>query len=337
MQELAIIPHCSAGHSLGEISALTCSGAIDFNDALQIVRIRGQLMQQAAAETIAMAVIDGLDRNQISEMCDRLSTNSGTIVVACHNSEKQTVISGDKQKVEKAVDELEALGAICTLLNVSGAFHSPLMASAALQFRQELEKYNYKDLKWPVISNVTALPYRSKDDIIDNLTSQMVQPVQWQQSIKYMKNDGITTVVELGSQNVLKNLNYHNDKEMTAYAFELDNDRQELLKQLLPLQAKSMENSKYFITRCMAIAVCTKNNNWNEQEYQKGVVEPYRRIQQIQVQLAEKNEMPSEGDMRNAFGLLKIIFDTKKTPIEEQIERFQQIFNETGTQQIFYD
>jgi len=340
IEEFGVNSFILAGHSLGEFSALTCAGVMEFSDALRITKQRGRFMQEASeVGTGIMAAISCIEEEVIIKECRRMSIDDKNIaVVSNYNSPDQIVISGHKKTVEEVAKKLEEKGGRVVFLKVSTAFHSPLMFSAANRLNEELFKYEYKEGKWPVISNVTALPY-SHNEVIELLTSQMISPVKWSSSMKYIKDQGVLLAVELGPREVLRNLMKKNVTDIKAFAFDKEDDVQSLKKELdefKDTQRNSILNTTV-LAKCLAIAVCTRNRNWDNDEYQTGVVQPYRRIKHLQNELEKEGKSPTIDQMRDALEMLKSVFITKKLPIEEQLERFNQVFDETKTRHLFQD
>lgn len=340
-EETGITPCYLAGHSLGEFSALTCSGAINFQDALRIVRQRGRFMQEAVGiGEGAMAAISGIDKRIIEEECQLASTGEKIAVVSNYNSLDQIVISGHKEIVIKVGEKLKEKGGRYTLLKVSAPFHSPLMKPAAALLREELSKYTYNPLKWPVISNVTAEEYKGKEEIIDNLSEQIVKPVQWQLSMEYLKNRGVQAAVEMGPKNVLTNLMKKNVPSIPVYPCETKENILEI--ESLFSEDNSDKNTELinkklsFITKCLAICVCTKNSNWDNDEYQKGVVEPYRKIQKLLDSLEKEGKEPAIGQLQEAYDALQSVLLTKKLPIEERRSIVCKLIEETGADESFH-
>lgn len=331
LEQNGINPICTAGHSLGEYTALTCSGAINLADAVKIVRKRGMFMQEAAAEgTGLMAAIGDIAIDMIEKECMEESTLDNVVVISNYNSINQTVISGHKKAVENVGRKLERMGARVTYLKVSAAFHSPIMQNASDRLKDELLKYKYNDFKFPVISNVTALPYEGAHQIMDNLTKQLVEPVQWTKTMDYFIKKGVNIGIEMGPQNVLRNIVRKTVPAMKAFSYDIKEDIDEIKEELKP-----NPNEPTVITRCMAVAVCTRNFNWDNEEYQKGVSEPYKKIEQMQEKIEKSEQYPTVDQMEEALEMLRSVFVTKKTPVKEQVERFEQIFNETGTRHLF--
>lgn len=341
MQEFGNMPAYTAGHSLGEYSALTCAGALKFSDAVKIVNLRGKFMQEAVPAGIgAMAAISGTERERIADLCGGFSTGNELVTISNYNSPEQIVISGHRAAVDAVCEKLKEMGARVVPLKVSAPFHCALMQPAADMLRAELHKYAYEDLKFPVISNVTALPYNGSGDIIENLSMQIVNPVQWQASMEYIKENGVEQVLEIGPQTVLRNLMKKIAPSVAAFSFDKQEDMKVLTESLKPQSADAGKGKNFrhtVVTKCIAITVCTRNRNWDNEEYQKGVVEPYRRIQQMQDQIEKEGNQPTIGQMTEALEMLRSVFITKRTPVDEQNERFNQVFDETGTRHLFPD
>ena len=197
----------TAGHSLGEYSALVAAGALTFADGLKLVRLRGELMQKAGAEHPGtMAAVVGLDSRVINELCIEASI-SGIVQAANFNSPGQIVVSGSTAGVRKAMELAKARGAkIVKELPVSGAFHSPLMESARAGLKLALDTTEIRDAVVPVYTNVTARPVRYADEIRTQLVRQLVCPVRWEESVARMISDGAATFVEIGPGKVLQGL-----------------------------------------------------------------------------------------------------------------------------------
>lgn len=193
--------HVLAGHSLGEYTAYLASGAIEFDDALHLVRFRGELMSVTKNGT--MSAIIGLPANDVEKIVNKIS---GIVVTANYNSPIQTVISGEVDAVDKAAKELKELGAKVINLKVSGAFHSPLMQEVFDPFRKVLLKTEFKDPTVPVYSNVTGEKILTPEKIRKTLGEQIIKPVRWVDILENMNKEGVNRFIEIGYGNVLKKL-----------------------------------------------------------------------------------------------------------------------------------
>jgi len=205
-----------AGHSLGEFSALVGCGAVSFEDALKIVRRRGELMQAAGSSNPGtMAAIIGMDDEVVETVCEKASELTGKEVVAAnYNCPGQLVISGYIDAVKKAVDIAKEDGArMAMLLPVSGAFHSSLMEPAYIGLKESLENLEIKTPICPIYSNYTAEPTTDPEEIRSNLLNQLMNPVRWTQTLKNMMANGAQSFVEVGPGKVLQGLVKRTDRK----------------------------------------------------------------------------------------------------------------------------
>jgi [acyl-carrier-protein] S-malonyltransferase len=200
-------PIAAAGHSLGEYSALVASGAIQFYDAIKLVRARGKAMQYAGeVNPGTLAAIVGLSKELVLESCSEASSE-GIVQPANFNSADQIVISGSVNGVRRAMELCKAKGAkLVKELVVSGAFHSPLMQIAKNQLKEDLDRTPIYDGRIPVYANVTALPVIKSEEIKNSLFEQVTAPVKWEETIKNMVADGVEEFYEIGPGKVLQGL-----------------------------------------------------------------------------------------------------------------------------------
>jgi len=215
-----IVSEMTAGHSLGEYSALVASGGVAFTDAVRVVRLRGRFMQEAVpVGEGAMAAVLGMEREEIEKLCEEVSEGD-VLSPANFNCPGQIVIAGHAKAVQKAIDQVEAKGKRAILLPVSAPFHSPLMKPAGVRLGQELNKIAVNDLKIPVVTNVEAEPNTSKDRVKDLLVTQVTHPVLWEDSMRKMIREGIERVVEIGPGKVLTGLMRRIDSNVEAKNLE---------------------------------------------------------------------------------------------------------------------
>jgi [acyl-carrier-protein] S-malonyltransferase len=197
----------AAGHSLGEYSAYVASGAIQFHEAIKLVRARGVAMQEAGDQKKGtMAAIIGLEPDKVENLCAE-ALAAGVVQCANFNSPGQVVISGSVDGVKKAMELCKSSGAkVVKELVVSAAFHSPLMLSAKEKLRLALDATNFYKSKFSVYTNVTAKPVESTPEIKSMLYEQITAPVRWDETIRNMIDDGIEEFYEIGPGNVLQGL-----------------------------------------------------------------------------------------------------------------------------------
>ncbi|WXB17336.1 ACP S-malonyltransferase [Pendulispora albinea] len=206
------LPGLGAGHSLGEYSALLSAGALSVEDGVRLVRARGLAMQEAVPPGVgAMAAVMGLDADAVTAVCQQVEeeeqATSGEVVrPANFNSPGQIVIAGHAKAVARAVAVAGTRGGKAKVLNVSAPFHSPLMAPAARALEKQLAQVTIAPLAFPVVANVDARPNRDEGRVKELLVRQVDGAVRWEETIRFMHEQGITHALEIGPGKVLAGL-----------------------------------------------------------------------------------------------------------------------------------
>lgn len=208
LRQFGIKPNFVAGHSLGEYSALVAADVLTFEDAVRIVRKRGEFMEEAVPAGLGkMAAILGLNRQLLEDITASVSAGCNPVQLANINSPGQIVISGSAEGVTLACEQAKENGAKRTImLDVSGPFHSSLMEPAASKLSEVFAQVAWKDASVPVISNVHAKPITSSDELKEKLLQQLYSPVLWQDCVEQMIELGVDTFIEIGSGKVLSGL-----------------------------------------------------------------------------------------------------------------------------------
>lgn len=199
----------AAGHSLGEYTALVATGRLSFPDALRLVRERGRLMKEAGERRPGgMAAVLGLEPKSVDEACQQAFEETGTVIqVANYNSPGQIVISGEHRGLERAMGLVSDMGARRVVrLAASIASHCPLMESAVHGLRRNLATVTVAAGSASVVGNVTATPLRTAQDVREEILRQLVSPVRWADSVRYMLDGGVTAFIEIGPKDVLAKL-----------------------------------------------------------------------------------------------------------------------------------
>ena len=206
--ESEFTPSMVAGHSLGELSALTAAGALSFADGLTLVYKRALAMQKACEmQESTMAAIIALPDEDVERICNEVSEQGNLVVAANYNCPGQIAISGSKEGVAVACEALKAAGAKRALpLKVSGAFHSPLMQPAKEELETAIRETKFNTPICPVYQNVDGKPHTNPDEIKENLIAQLTSPVRWTSSVNEMINDGATEFIECGPGAVLQGM-----------------------------------------------------------------------------------------------------------------------------------
>ena len=212
-------PEMTAGHSLGEFSALVAAGALSFEDGLKLVYARAMAMQKACeARPSTMAAVIALEDDKVEEICDQVTRGGDVVVSANYNCPGQIVISGTIEGIAKACEKMKEAGAKRALpLNVGGAFHSPLMDPAKVELEAAIQATKFNTPKCPVYQNVDALPHTSPEEIKANLVAQLTASVRWTQTVKNMLSDGADEFTECGPGAVLQGLIKKIDKTANAH------------------------------------------------------------------------------------------------------------------------
>jgi [acyl-carrier-protein] S-malonyltransferase len=243
-----------AGHSLGEYTALTASGAVDFADGIRLVGERGEAMQDAAEFRVGtMAAVLGLDDDQVEIACHRAVQD---VWVANYNAPGQVVIAGDPAAIEAAGAVAKELGAKRVIaLDVSGAFHTPFMAPARDRLNKALREIDIRDSDVPVVSNVDALPHTQAGEWATMLSAQLCTPVRWRQSLLNLERDGVTTFVELGPGTVLTGMAKRTVANARAHSVTVPDDLDVLLDALTGHQPHvGQEGEHLFMTERMIVS-----------------------------------------------------------------------------------
>ncbi|MCY8454753.1 ACP S-malonyltransferase [Bacillus spizizenii] len=319
MQEIGIKPHFLAGHSLGEYSALVCAGVLSFQDAVKLVRQRGVLMQNADPEQLGtMAAITQINIQPLQDLCTEISTEDFPVGVACMNSDQQHVISGHRQAVELVIKKAERMGANHTYLNVSAPFHSSMMRSASEQFQTALNQYSFQDAAWPIISNVTAVPYNNGHSVREHLQSHMTMPVRWVESMHYLLLHGVTEVIEMGPKNVLVGLLKKITKHIAAYPFGQTSDLH-----LLSDSAERNENivnlRKEQLNKMMIQSIIARNYNKDAKTYSNLTTPLFPQIQLLKERVERKEVELSAEELEHSIHLCQLICEAKQLPTWEQL------------------
>ncbi|MCO4781984.1 MAG: ACP S-malonyltransferase [Candidatus Cloacimonetes bacterium] len=221
MIKKGIEPVCVAGHSVGEYTALAISEVLPFETLLQLVRLRGQLMDEACpAGTGSMAALIGMDKEKVEKMIQDLDLSDDLVLdLAGLNCPGQVVVAGHKSSLESAIARVREFGGrMGVMLNVSGPFHSSLMKPAELGLAKKLDTCDFIEPKYSVIPNVYPKLTNDKEIIKDALMKQLTSPVLWEDSIRTMIDSGVTKFVEFGAGNVLAGMIRKIDRKVKVLA-----------------------------------------------------------------------------------------------------------------------
>jgi [acyl-carrier-protein] S-malonyltransferase len=256
VERVGLLPTLAAGHSLGEYTALTATGALSFEDGVRIVSERGEAMQFAADERPGtMTALLGISDDDADAACRRAD---GDVWVANYNAPGQVVIAGEIKALERAALAAKELGAKRAMpLPVGGAFHTPYMAPARERLREVLSSANILAPEVPVVANIDARPHDVAGDWMSLLSAQLVSPVRWRQSVVYMSSVGITTFIELGPGGVLTSLAKRTAPDAFAMSVAVPDDIDKLLETIngaAPVPRRTIEGEHLSMTVRMVVS-----------------------------------------------------------------------------------
>lgn len=322
--ETGIVPQSAAGHSLGEYSALVCSGSLSFADGIRLIKKRGLLLAQMGKGGKAMMAVNKLESCIVEGECEKVIKQNGQVYIAVYNSLLQHVLSGNREDLVQLGKLLENKGASVELLDISTPSHCPLMNDAIESFREELNTCTFSAPSFSVVSNVTGIPYENAGQILESLLKHMVQPVLWQKSMEYMKASGINCFIEVGPRSVLKGLMSYINNEASVYAFDVENDREKMKKDL---HVNDPDHTA-FIKGCLALVASTKNCNYQLEDYKNTVIKPFAELQQMRVDAETKKITGTK--IKKANELLQGILQSKKVSQKEILFVTNGLLNQTG-------
>jgi len=327
-QQTGLTPFALAGHSLGELTALTAAGCVTLEDGLRLARVRGLAMSRSD-NNCGMIAVNKIAREELLKLCEADRDFGKEYVIANYNSPQQHVLSGRKTSLDKVTESLKIAGASVIPLRVSGAFHSPFMQDAIADFAAELNRIQIKSPTITVLSNVSALPHENADSIRAGLIKQLTSPVRWLESLQWLESQGSRFFVEAGPRDVLKKLVNYCLRDIEAFALDVAEDEQPL-QSALAEALRALREKPAFLGKCLAVAVATRNNNWDEDAYQSGVVLPYQKLKEMhESHKAGLNPLGRE-EIATAIRLLDSIMVCKGASGEERNMRYQQIAAQTG-------
>lgn len=327
--EIGIQPQLLAGHSLGEYTALTCAGALSFVESIKLLHQRGLYMQEMAEQgAYEMLAVRNLSHQHLESIRQDLAVQGHSIYFCNDNAPQQWSVTGERRSIEVFEKRAVQEQAQVFPLFFSTPSHTPLMSTVADKLLNDLQKCTFHNLEWPVISNLTGLPYEKGSQISEMLRNQFVSPVKWRQSMSYLKTQKLDGVVELGPKTILKNLAHANGVKAPLFAFDIESDIKDA-KMSLSGQSEIPIKKVDVIVKALSIATCTRNENWDQEEYYQGVVVPFQALKVLLESIEEENREPLNEEIGKSITLLKKILRTKKVSPSEQAYRYKEIQNLT--------
>ena len=340
MQQADCQPEFLIGHSLGEITALVCAGVIKFKDALKLTELRGQLMGSYLGDLGVMIAVMGLEISEIQKICANISTTDYIVEIANYNSHEQIVLSGHKKAITCAIECIDDLGGRVFPLNTGNPFHCSLMKPVVSPLLEMLSTFEYSDFTLPVISNTTAKPYENKNSVKEILSEQIINSVRWLQTIEYMIQQDIFTVVELGPQSVLRNLLMTNEDNVQAYSFDDKNDRQairEIIMYLCNGLCRDNHTRIDLIQKCLSSFIAMRNYANDKNSYDKNIVSSYMQLNAMLKTIIDEKWEVSFEQIKEVLDSLLTAMHTKGIPQKEQHDRMKYILYSSGYFDVFQE
>jgi len=303
------------GYSLGEYSALCCAGTLSLSDALQLVRERGAIVAEGIASLEgSMAWAVNLKTELAEQICEQLRREGEQIFLSAYDSPVKTSLSGTLPALRKVGEKVVEAGGILIPIKMSGPFHCPLMYSVAERFRPVLQHSRYQIPDFPVISNVTARPYETSEEVLQNLMLHLTHPIQWRRSLEFAFQQGVTTSVEVGPKNILTYILKENSRN-TRSSFS------DTLQSLTSFKEEvvALRNDYFkFVAKCLSVLAGTRNNNDDLQEYEEKVVTVFKYLKSIvQNDMRLEDFLPDAKAYQRIMDMLSSALRVKKLPEEE--------------------
>ncbi|PYG84950.1 [acyl-carrier-protein] S-malonyltransferase [Ruminiclostridium sufflavum DSM 19573] len=320
LDEYHFIPSCLAGHSLGEYSALTVSGALKFEEALNIVQLRSNLAKEVAIKQDAgMAIINGMAIKRVEEICRACSQGESYAFIACYNSEEQVLISGNNNVLDEILEQVKLEdGNFITMIN-SAPYHSKLLKEAAGELRGMLETCHINAPKWNVISNRVVRPFRNRDDIITHLVEQMYQPIYWGKVMQVLQTKS-DMIIECGPNAVLSKI--IKDCMKLDDVYSLDKEEELVKAQDLKWQ---LYNQMNYVGLCLK-HIASSPNLCEAQNYPvEDASNMYSKVLDIDGKLADGKGGLTLDIVNQLEQIVQWVLDAKKVEPEEKFERINEI------------
>lgn len=320
-----IVPVVGAGHSLGEYSALVCSGAISFEDALHLVELRGKSIDHIMG---AMTVINDCDINYVTNLCNQMNKLKNMVYLSCINSDKQFILSGTRENIDRVEDILIKSGHKITNMYYSTPIHSPMMMSVADEIENLINKIDIVEPKYSIISNYTGQICKDVKTIKRNLIYQLTHTVLWRDTVDAMKHLDVDLYLEVGTKTVLKDLMVENKVESEILALDNNVDLKKF-NTMVNMFNDRIKIHKYSntekIVKCLRIAVSTRNNNTkcSKEGYNQGVIEPYTAMKNLRLSIEKEGREASDREVLEAIEYLNSILDTKKAQSDFRLRQMQ--------------
>lgn len=314
MEEIGIKPQFLAGHSLGQYAALACAKAYRFQDILEIIKYRGELLLDAVGSKESMMIVNNCHIEQLEELCYQQQLGGQQVAISNYNGKQQVALSGPTSVLKEMAKMILREKMQPNLLLNSVPIHSQWMLSQATKLRYKLSQYTVQDYKYKVICNTSGNTFLDKENLQDSLFHHMIKPVKWILTMDCFQKNNIDTIIEMGGQNILRNLARQEVPHIESYSFGQLEDRKHLLDQKAYRDNPKKKDGLFYkiIGDCLTEIICTKNNNNDERLYQEGVIKPYEDLEEMLQSFEDKKDELKITQVYKALDLLTSILIAKK-------------------------
>jgi [acyl-carrier-protein] S-malonyltransferase len=315
IKEIKITPVYFAGYSFGELSALLCSRAISFEDALKIAVYKSRLIQKVSREIKgAMIAVDDFNSKKLEKICKDLSTKNDYLNIAIYNSDKNTIVSGSLYLVKKLEKILQRDNIKLNRLAIETPFHSPYFKKDSFNSKSEINKYKIKKPLIPVISSLNAKILKNKKEIINSLSDHLFMPVNWSNSLDFLRNR-VDTIVEVGPKKVLSS----RIENFEVFSFSSSKDLSKI-KENFSFTKKEIMG---IMAECIKEAISVRNLNEDDVKYEIKVVVPCKKIQKRLGSYKKSSIEPELKDIYDSFLMLKSVLRGKLVEEREVKKMFK--------------
>lgn len=326
MDVCGVLPVVAAGHSLGEYSALVCSGMLSLEDAMMLIKKRIEYANEVMlSEEAIMMIVDGIPTGIVDDIC--LQYAQGQVWVGCYNTAEQCVLCGRINSLMNIKELLRDYPVRVTPLFNSPPFHCRMMQCAAEQFKEDLAHISLSNAAdFQVISNVTARPYHGGSDIPLLLKEQLMKPVQWKSIINQIKSYDCQCILQIGGRSILTGLGIDNIFYVPTACLNTAEDISKVSRLLRGIPASQSNGVKKQKTaQCLAAVASTRNYNHASVEMQQKIAENYQKLIRLDYAMERQKEHVDMLELRNT---LNSIFRAKNIPDQEQHQHMAEIFQE---------
>lgn len=308
MQETGLKPKYCIGYSLGEYTALCSAGVIQYADTLKLVRNRGLIIKEVSSKidgTMAWTV--NLEAEIVDDICKEFQLKGYKVYMSACDCYDKASISATSDVLMKVGERIVEKGGILVPIKMSGPYHSPLMWEAEQKLKAELQKYTFGEPQYTVLSNRNADAYVNGQDVVENLSLQLVQPVQWKKTLDKAIKQGGEIAIEIGPKNVLTYLLKRNCENIACYSVDTEKDFSNLCSKLFV----SKNECNDIVSKCLVAVTSTRNYNFDTVQYNQKVVAPYRELLNTYQQLISGNVVPDISYAKDAVETLESILKAK--------------------------